>query len=215
MLPARFVAFVQAEPEFFPRTPHLKRIVCIRNQFDVMRVVCCDNQRQRKSVGISHQTALYALFPSVRGIAACFFVPGSGGLVIQPSIDNQDQSMPSRCSQANNPLCQKRSKTPAARHSWKRRCAELDEHVPLAFSAFLWHPVLRTKKIASTAARLSMRFRYVPSGWLVLCSGINGAIFSQSSSLIRHWLPVIFLPSEIISYDILTIPSGIGSKLEL
>ena len=67
--------------------------------------------------------------------------------------------------------------------------------------------------MASMAARLSTRFRCVPSGWQVLCSGISGAIFPQSSSLIRHLLPVIFSPSEIISYDILTIPSGMGSKL--
>ncbi|EAW9895549.1 hypothetical protein SI60_23300 [Salmonella enterica] len=45
-----------------------------------------------------------------------------------------------------------------------------------------------------------------------MCSGISGAIFSQSSSLIRHLLSVIFSPSEIINYDILTIPYGIGSK---
>lgn len=195
-----------------PRTTRLKGIRRIRNQFDVVHVRCCDDQRQRKPVGVCQHAALYALFPSVRGIATCFFVPDSGDLVIQPSIYNQDQSMPSRCSQASKPFCQKRSKTPASRHSWKRRCAELDEHIPVAFSAFHWQPVLRTKNMASIAARLSTRFRCVPSGWLVLCSGISGAIFSQSSSLIRHLLPVIFSPSEIISYDILTIPSGIGSK---
>ena len=67
--------------------------------------------------------------------------------------------------------------------------------------------------MVSIAARLSTRFRCVPSGWLVLCSGISGAIFSQSLSLSRHLLPVIFSLSEIISYDILTIPSGIYYKV--
>lgn len=146
-----------------PRTTRLKGIKRIRNPFDVMRVRCCDDQRQRKPVGVRQKATLYVLFPSVRGIAACFFVPDSGDLVIQPSIDNQDQSMPSRCSQASKPFCQNRSKTPASRHSWKRLCAELDEHIPVAFRAFHWQPVLSTKKMAFIAARLSTRLRCVPS----------------------------------------------------
>lgn len=162
-----------------PRTTRLKGIKRIRNQFDVMRVRCCDDQRQRKPVGVRQKATFYALYPSVRGVAACFFVPDSGNLVIQPSIDNQDQSMPSRCSQASKPFCQKRSKTPASRHSWKRRCAELDEHIPVAFRAFHWQPVLSTKNMAFIAARLSTRLRCVPSGWCFLCSGSNGAIFPR------------------------------------
>lgn len=139
--------------------PHLEGIKRICNQFDIVRVRRCNNQRQRKPVGIRHQAALYALFHSVRGIAACFFVLDSGDLVMLPSIDNHDQSMPSRCSQASKPFCQKRSKTLASRHSWKRRCAELDEHIPVAFSVFHWQPVLRTKNMAFMAARLSTRLR--------------------------------------------------------
>lgn len=157
--PARFVTFVQTEPEFLSRTPCLKGIERIRNQFDVVSVRLSDDQRQGKPVGVRHQAALYALFPPVRGIATCFFVPDRGDLVIQPSIDNHDQSMPSRCSQASKPFCQKRSKTPASRHSWKRRCAEPDEHISVAFRAFHWQPVLRTKNMASMAARLSTRLR--------------------------------------------------------
>ena len=109
--PACIVTFVQAESEFLPRTTRLKGIERIRNQFDVVRVRCCDNQRQRKPVGVRQKAALYALFPSVSGVAACFFVPDSGDLVIQSSIDSQDQSMLSRCPQASKPFCQKRSKT--------------------------------------------------------------------------------------------------------
>ena len=153
--------------------PRLKGIERIRNQFDVVRVRCCDDQRQRKPPGVRQQAALYALFPSVLRIATCFFVPDSGDLVIQPSIDNQDQSMLSRCSQASKPICQKRSKMPESCHSLKRRCAGLDEHIPVAFR----QPVLRKKNMASMAARLSTRFRYVSSGWLVLCSGIPGHFF--------------------------------------
>lgn len=211
--PDYIVTFVQAEPEFLSRTPRLKSIECICNQFDVMRVCCCNNQWQGKPVGVCKQATFYALLPSVRGISACFFVPDSGDLVMQTSIDNHDQSRPSRCSQASKPFCQKRSKIPASRHSWKRRCAELDEHIPVAFRAFHWQPVLSTKNIASMAARLSTRLRWVPSGWLVFCSGISGAIFSQSSLLIRLLLPVIFSPSEITRYNILTIPSGIRAYL--
>jgi hypothetical protein len=46
---------------------------------------------------------------------------------------------------------------PASVHSWNRRCAEDDEQIPVAFSAFHWHPVRSTKKIASIAARSGTR----------------------------------------------------------
>lgn len=52
--------------------PRLKGIERIRNQFDVVRVRCCDDQRQRKPHGVRQQAALYALFPSVLRIATCF-----------------------------------------------------------------------------------------------------------------------------------------------
>lgn len=151
--PACFVAFVQAD--FFPRTPRLKGI----QRIDVMRVSERYDQRQRKPAGIRHQAALYALFLSVRGVAACFFAPDSGDLGMQPSIDSHDQSMSSRCLQSSNPFCQKRSKTPALHHSWKRRCAELDEYIPVAFRGAHWNPVLSTKNVAFIAARLSTRLR--------------------------------------------------------
>ena len=80
--PACIVTFVQAESEFLPRMTRLKGIERIRNQFDVVRVRCCDNHRQRKPAGVRQQAALYALFPSVRGVTACFLVPDSGDLVI-------------------------------------------------------------------------------------------------------------------------------------
>lgn len=175
----------------------MKGIKRIRNQFDVMRVRCCDDQRQRKPVGVRQKATFYALCPSVRGVAACFFVPDSGDLVIQPSIDNQDQSMPSRCSQASKPFCQKRSKTPASRHSWKRRCAELDTYscgiqgIPLATgSEHKEHGVHCGTIINPLAMRTQwMVFFVFREQW---CN------FSQSSSLICHVLLAILQPSEII-----------------
>ncbi|WP_429218548.1 hypothetical protein, partial [Aeromonas veronii] len=67
--------------------------------------------------------------------------------------------------------------------------------------------------MAFIAARLSTRLRCLPSGWLVLCSGSNGSIFAQSSSLISQLSPAI-RPSEIVTqhYFCLTTPFGIGSK---
>lgn len=71
----------------------------------------------------SHRSSGYVLRPVslVLWGSVLFFEPASGDFVIQPSIDSHDQSMASNCSQASNPFCQNRSKTPASRHSWKRR----------------------------------------------------------------------------------------------
>ncbi|CAM6940573.1 hypothetical protein KLQUCK432M_14730 [Klebsiella quasipneumoniae subsp. similipneumoniae] len=55
---ACFVIFIRAESEFLSHMNRLAGFECIRNQFDVMHVRCCDGQRQRKLVGICHQTAL-------------------------------------------------------------------------------------------------------------------------------------------------------------
>lgn len=176
-----------------------------------MRVCCCDNQRQRKPVGVCNQAALYILFPDVRGIAACFFSRqrrlSHTALHRQPGPVNAVQVFTGQ----QTVLPETLNNTCGA-PLLERRCAELDEHIPVVFGAFHWQPVLRTKNMPSIAARLSTRFRLVPSGWLVLCSGISGAIFSHSSLLIRHLLPVIFSHSEIINYYILTLPSGIDSK---
>lgn len=49
------------QPEFLSRTPRLKSIECICNQFDVMHTCCCNNQRQGKPVDICKQAAFYAL----------------------------------------------------------------------------------------------------------------------------------------------------------
>ena len=56
--PASFVIFFLAESEFLSSMTRLEGFECIRNQFDVMPVRCGDDQRQRKPIGICHQTAL-------------------------------------------------------------------------------------------------------------------------------------------------------------
>ncbi|AOV96746.1 hypothetical protein A9798_07125 [Edwardsiella hoshinae] len=94
------------------RTTCLKGIKRICNPFDVVRLCCCNDQQQRKLVGIYQRVALDALFPSVR----VFWVFDSGDLVMQPFIENQEQSMLPRCSQAGKPFNLTRSKMPAPRH---------------------------------------------------------------------------------------------------
>jgi hypothetical protein len=58
-----------------------------------------------------------------------------------PSMLNHDQFNPFRSSYNSNPIFHNFSNTPAARHSWKRRCAVELEQMPLAFREFHWAPV--------------------------------------------------------------------------
>jgi len=81
------------------------------------------------------------------------FGPPSGALVIAPSADMNDQSIPITSSYSSSPWRQISWNTPACSHSWKRRCAEEDEHTPVALSAFHCIPVLSTSRIASIASR--------------------------------------------------------------
>lgn len=106
--PFNFILFVHAQPEPYARPTRLEAIVGICSG---------DSQCKRKPVRVSHQTTLYALFSPVGVVPACFFEPVSGDLVMQSSIDSHDQSIASSFSQASNPFCQKRSNTPASRHS--------------------------------------------------------------------------------------------------
>jgi len=57
--------------------------------------------------------------------------------------------------------------------------------MPVADRAFHWHPVRRTKKIASMHARSEARGRPPPNRWVFLRRGSSGSIFRQSSSGIR------------------------------
>jgi hypothetical protein len=81
------------------------------------------------------------------------FAPPRGALVIAPSAASHDQSIPTTSSYSNSPCRQISWNTPAARHSWKRRCAELDEQIPDTSNAFHCIPVRNTNKIASIALR--------------------------------------------------------------
>jgi hypothetical protein len=90
--------------------------------------------------------------------------PPSGALVIAPSAASHAQSIPTTWSYSNNPCLQISANTPACSHSWNRRCAELDEQIPVAFNAFHCIPVRSTSRIASIASRSGTRERCVPNG---------------------------------------------------
>ena len=142
--------------------------------------LCCEYLHRLLTVRAHHQTELYALLPSFCRAVACFFEPASGDLVIQPCIDNHEQSMVPVYSQVSDLCSQYCLKTSALRHSRKRQWMKLNEHIPVAFRAFHLYPVLRTKNMAFIAARLSTYLLWVPKGWLFLYSRIRVTIFSQS-----------------------------------
>ena len=87
------------------------------------------------------------------------FGPPKGALVIAPSAASQAQSIPTTLSYSNNPCRQISWNTPACSHSWKRRCAEEELQIPVAFKAFHCIPVRSTSKIASIASRSGTRGR--------------------------------------------------------
>ena len=87
------------------------------------------------------------------------FGPPNGALVIAPSAASQAQSIPTTLSYSSSPCRQISWNTPACSHSWKRRCAELDEQIPVAFKAFHCIPVRSTNRIASIASRSGTRGR--------------------------------------------------------
>ena len=66
-------------------------------------------------------------------------------------------------------------------HSTKRRWAEDEEQIPVAFRAFHWQPVRSTKKMASIAFRSGIRGLWQPNGCFGR-SGSRGSILAQSSS---------------------------------
>lgn len=102
-----------------------------------------------------------------------------------PSIACHRHSIPLSPSYSVSPNCQSLWKTPALTHSWKRRWAELLEQMPVAFRAFHWHPVRRTKKMPSIALRSGTRGLWQPSGW-VGRGGSNASIRPHRVSGMRH-----------------------------
>jgi hypothetical protein len=61
--------------------------------------------------------------------------------------------MPTTVSYSTSPCRQISWNTPASTHSWKRRCADDEEQIPVAFNAFYCIPLRSTGKIASIASR--------------------------------------------------------------
>ncbi len=102
-----------------------------------------------------------------------------------PSMASHAQSIPCKASYAPRPLFHNSRKTSAAAHSWKRRWAELLEQMPVSFSAFHWHPVRSTKKMASIALRSSTRERWHPRG-CGLRGGSSSSMRSHNSSGMRQ-----------------------------
>lgn len=115
--PSGFIPFIQTQAEPSAGSARLKGVESICNQLYVVGIFSGDIYSKWQSVRIRYQASLYPLFPAVRGAAAWVFEPDSGDFVIQPSIDSHDESIASSCSQASSPFCQKRSNTPASRHS--------------------------------------------------------------------------------------------------
>jgi hypothetical protein len=85
--------------------------------------------------------------------------PPSGAFPVAPSQESQAQSIPTCSSYSSSPCRQISWNTPACSHSWKRRCADDDEQIPVAFNAFHCIPVRSTNKIASIASRSGTRGR--------------------------------------------------------
>lgn len=130
----------------------------IRNQSYVLCVHRREDQLQGKPNGVRQQAALYALFPPLSmGLRPVFFFPDSGNLVLQPSIDDHDLSMPFRFRRQLNPFCQKRSKTLALRYSLKRRDEEYGIHSSTVISAF----TMNTERIIGLVLR-DKRCHFLP-----------------------------------------------------
>jgi hypothetical protein len=102
-----------------------------------------------------------------------------------PSIDSQLQSRPTNSSYPSSAFLHAISNTPAFVHSRNRRWADELEQIPVAFSAFHWHPVRSTKRMAFIAARSGTRGLWQPSG-CGLPAGISGSSCRHKISGIRH-----------------------------
>jgi hypothetical protein len=131
--------------------------------------------------------------------------PPSGAFPIAPSAASHAQSIPTTLSYSSSPCRQTSWNTPASTHSWKRRCADEEEQIAVAFNAFHCIPVRNTNKIASIASRSGTRGRWQPSGCAGR-SGSNGSIRSHNQSGIRQpssllTKPTIYLPRRMTRDD--------------
>lgn len=71
--PFSFIPFVHEQPELYARPICPETIGRICNPLYVEGICPSDSHRQQESVGVSHQTTFYTLFPPVCGVPACFF----------------------------------------------------------------------------------------------------------------------------------------------
>lgn len=157
-----------------------------------------DCKSQRNAGSLHQHAALFALLAPIRRLRPGFFVPGSGAFVIARSAASRDQSMPFRPSYSISPCRKKASNTPASFQSLKRRYAELHEQIPVASSAFHWHPVRSTNSIPFMAFRSGIRGLWQPNG-CGLRGGSSGSIRPHRSSDKRHtsfFLAGLIFPSN-------------------
>ena len=77
-------------------------------------------------------------------------------------------------------------KTPSSAQRWKRSWAVEPGQNFVASRAFHWHPVRRTKKMASMQTRSGLGGLPPPKRWVLTRLGIRGSISSQKSSEMRH-----------------------------
>ena len=174
------------------------RLQRVPHHLHVMPVGAVNSNSYRDARGLCQQATLDTLLATVRRVRTRFFEPATGAFVIAPSIDNQEQSIPQASSYCSRPSRQIAKKTPAASHSRNRRYAEAQEHIPVASSAFHWHPVRNTNRIAFIASRSGTRGLCPPCG-CALRGGNKGSIFPHSKSGSRHLSSFVTSPISIAS----------------
>ncbi len=110
---------------------------------------------------------------------------------MHPSIDTHAQSIPRRSSYSPSPAFHRARNTPAATHSWNRSWAVEPGQMPVASSAFHWHPVRRRKKMASAHTRSDLRGLPPPNRWVLGRSGRSGWSRAHRASEMRHRSAVV------------------------
>jgi hypothetical protein len=151
---------------------------------EVMAVRAIHREADRPAA-VGEHAPFSADLPAVGRMLTHLFPP-QGRLWSSPHpMASHGQSIPCKALYVAKPCSHKARKTPAAAHSWKRRCTELLEQRPVSCSAFHWHPVRRTKKMAFMAQRSSTRGRWHPRGY-GFRGGSNGWMYAHSSSGIRQ-----------------------------
>jgi len=156
------VALVQAEGVRLGggRVRSLDQDLCERRaeELEVVDVGTRDLEPDRDAAAFAEERALRPLLALSVGLGPVS-APPRGAFPSDPSQESHSHSIPFNSSYASRPWRQNSAKTPACAHSWKRRCAELEEQIPVAVSAFHCIPVRKTSRIASIASRSGTRGR--------------------------------------------------------